>query len=154
LLQAVLRVDSEALDAKKQLLKAATILFRIHPESTIYAQVTCNLLLFKPRTNQFSLFFGQRFGPSSRVKRLYVGTKYHSGVMTRKSKVWTLHAPTDALRIPTKVDRQAFSELFNAMFQESNVEVVGIPQVITIFTKILDNYEQQKTTGNKLIQLF
>jgi hypothetical protein len=74
--------------------------------------------------------------------------------MVRRSKVFVLNSPTDALRLPTSFDRRAFTELFATMFQASDVEVFDLPHTIWIFTKVMDDYEREKTTGNQLVSLF
>jgi hypothetical protein len=149
--EGILRVNHKALDVVKSLEKAATTLFRVYPEDTLYVNVTANVVLQKE--DSYSMYYGQRFSLES--KEVMFGQEFDSdGVRTLKAATYEVSGVGDVSRLPTSFSTEYFGELFKKNFGASNVKVHSVVNLIYRFSKGLQNFEEQKTTGQAWVRLF
>lgn len=130
----------------RTLRRAGSILFRLYPDSLIYAQVTANAVLQSTKESSFSLYFGQRFAESKEL---------HHPAGEDKSEVFELEALSDVARLPTQFPTAAFKAIFESTFANSDVRVERVVNIVYLFSKALRRFSADKqTAGQKWVSLF
>ena len=88
-------------------------------------------------------------------KEVLYGQEFDAdGIRTKKSETYVVESPTDVHRLPTSFSAEYFGELFKKNFGSSDVKVRSVICLIYKFTKGMQNYEKEKTTGQRWVKLF
>lgn len=130
------------------------ILFRLYPNSTIYCQVTANVVLTPDvQASSYSIYYGQRFSRES--KRINFGQEFdEAGEEVSKAETFVLNSPGDAARLPTHFSAEHFGNLFGRNFGNSAVRIHSVVNLVYKFAKGLEDFEAEKTTGQRWVDLF
>ena len=150
-----MRVSAKAHEdsVRKDLARAGTLLFDLYPQSTIFCHVTANAVLVSATSKSYSIYFGQRFSPNSRHVN-YGQTFDEAGQELSKAGVYQLEDPSDLVRLPTKFPPEHFRSIFSGNFGSSAVRVDRLSNLVYLVSKGLKDYESERTTGQKWVDLF
>ena len=135
---ATLRVREGTPDIEDDLRNAFTALYDLYGPGYFDVNVTANAVLQGNADNRYSIWYGQDFG----------GRAYNI-------------APPEVVRnlgdvsaIRTDFSADDFEEIFFATFDNTDVSVHSIVNVIYIITRYLGDYSTEQTVGRHLTRLF
>jgi hypothetical protein len=129
-------------DGRSHLLRAFSSLFRLYGRRAhFYVTVSCNAVLSNLAGNSFSMWFGHDF-TEQRLHDLYVGGVQH------------VNSLSDAAKLSTDYTVEDFQRSFSMMFENSEARVIALACVVYKITRVIKDYERDKTVGQRFMRLF
>lgn len=136
---ATLRVrDSGEPDFQEHLRTAFLALFDIYQGGYFDVSTTCNVVLQSNLDQRYSVFYGQDFSDNS----------YNLG------EAQTVRNLGDVAQLQADFDVNDFEGVFFANFENTEVSVHSIINIVWVITRYLDNFERDKTVGRQLTRLY
>lgn len=148
----MLRVRADDPDKRDTLVRAFQRIRRLHPGRTFSLAITANVILKADDKESYRIYYGQSYGSA---KAIFAGQR--SDVEGKADRLFREHLLTtdaDAAAVPTEFDREEFAAIFKRNFETSAVTVHSILNVVFIFGLGLEDYEKDRTVGQKLIKLW
>ena len=136
---ATLRIRDEGNpDYEEHLRQAFISLYDLYGPGLFDVSVTANAILQGNSNNRYSVWYGQDFG----------------------GRNFALAAPEvvrnlgDVANLQTNFTANDFEEIFFGTFENTDVSVHSLVNVVYIITRYLDDYERDQTVGRNLTRLF
>lgn len=125
-------------DYQEHLRNGFLTLFNLYGPGYFDVSVTANVVLQSNLDHRFSVFYGQDFSDRS----------YDFGAPQ------VVRNLGDVADIPTDFNVDDFEGVFFANFENTEVSVHSIINIVFIITRYLDNFERNKTVGQQLTKLY
>jgi hypothetical protein len=146
-----LRVPALYNDYYGALLEGFVALYELYTESAFGVSITANVILQGGKDKTFSIFYGQDFSKLSEDDTYAAA----AAAATRTRRDFSIAAAvkvsdlSDVSKIRTDFTRADFSSVFFTYFENSDVRVHGISNIVYIMTQDLDNVSARGKLSKK-----
>lgn len=137
---ATLRVRNRGTpDFAGHLKRAFIELFALYGNGFFDCSATANVIVKSDLNHRFSVFYGQSFSPNRDYKM---------------SPTYTVRNLGDVAGIKTNYTLNDFEEVFFHWFEDSEVSLLEIINIVFIISRFMGNYQRDQTVGQALTRLF
>jgi hypothetical protein len=133
LAEATLRLPFAHGDYRGELLKAFKLLFALYGDGVFDVVTTANVVLVGTEKETYRVFYGQDFGKESNNRSFALNNVVHH-----------VKDLSDATRLRTSFNQSHFEKMFFGNFEDSDVRVHSMINVVYIIRRFLGDYANQR----------
>jgi hypothetical protein len=141
--EATLRIRETESDYRSHLRRCFLTLFDVHAGTSAVifdVTVTANAVLQGRSNGRYSMFYGQDYG--------------RRGDFTIGGAAREVHSLADVDSLPVDFDISDFEDVFFSNFDNSDVSVHSLVNIVYIVRRYLVNFEADQRVGQRLVKLY